>query len=134
MRDLSDFLLIKRRAARSSASALGIMCLMPFLAMPATAGNTTYQYDALGRVVKVTYPDAKQVCYSYDPAGNRYLVQRQATGACTPTAVTVTTTSLAAGSTNQATVSEASETAGADNAAGSVEAIESASTEEAVSN
>jgi len=48
------------------------------------AGNTTYQYDALGRVVKVTYPDSKQICYQYDAAGNRTQVKRQATGTCAP--------------------------------------------------
>lgn len=31
----------------------------------------SYEYDALGRVVSTTYPDGKQVRYSYDAAGNR---------------------------------------------------------------
>ncbi|WP_090649710.1 RHS repeat domain-containing protein [Asticcacaulis taihuensis] len=55
----------------------------------ASAGNTTYQYDALGRVIKVTYPDSKQICYAYDSAGNRTQVKRQATGTCTVTGSTL---------------------------------------------
>jgi len=65
---------------------------------PAFAGNTTYQYDALGRVIKVTYPDNKQICYAYDRAGNRTQVKRQATGTCTPSAITLTTSALVASS------------------------------------
>ncbi|HTM82237.1 RHS repeat domain-containing protein [Asticcacaulis sp.] len=62
----------------------------------ALAGNTVYQYDTLGRVVKVTYPDAKQVCYAYDFAGNRTQVKRQATGTCAVAIATVTTSQTTA--------------------------------------
>jgi large repetitive protein len=40
------------------------------LASSAMAGPS-YTYDALGRVVAVTYANGKQVVYSYDAAGNR---------------------------------------------------------------
>lgn len=66
-----------------------------FCASSVSAGNTTYQYDALGRVVKVTYPDSKQICYQYDDAGNRIKVQKQATGTCTPKATILVSNSVA---------------------------------------
>lgn len=68
----------------------GIMCASLLLGTSAFAGNTTYQYDALGRVIKVTYPDSKQICYAYDSAGNRTQVQRKATGTCSVTGSTLT--------------------------------------------
>ena len=47
-------------------------------ASSALAGDTVYKYDALGRVIEVDYPDGSIVYYSYDAAGNRTQVQRQA--------------------------------------------------------
>lgn len=61
----------------------------------ALAGNTTYQYDALGRVIKVIYPDSKQICYAYDSAGNRTQVKRQATGSCSVSGSTLTSALMA---------------------------------------
>ena len=49
----------------------------------AFAVDTAYQNDSQGRVIKVTYPDSKQICYSYEAAGNRTQVKRQSTGTCT---------------------------------------------------
>ena len=40
----------------------------------ATAGTTTYTYDALGRLGTVTAPDNSQTVYEYDAAGNRHSV------------------------------------------------------------
>ncbi len=40
----------------------------------APAWAITYEYDALGRVTKVTYDDGSYVVYAYDAAGNRTLV------------------------------------------------------------
>lgn len=35
------------------------------------AGTVSYQYDALHRLIQVSYPDGTGIAYSYDPAGNR---------------------------------------------------------------
>ena len=74
-------------SARVAISA--VLCAGMLWGTSASAGNTTYQYDALGRVIKVTYPDSKQICYAYDSAGNRTQVKRQATGTCTVTGSTL---------------------------------------------
>jgi YD repeat-containing protein len=42
-----------------------------WLAGAALARADTYQYDELGRLVRVTFPDGKFVVYRYDAAGNR---------------------------------------------------------------
>ena len=47
-------------------------------ATPVFAGTTIYQYDALGRVIEVDYPDGSKVLYTYDAAGNRTKTVRQA--------------------------------------------------------
>ena len=44
--------------------------LLAGLAGPASAA-TTYTYDALGRLVSVTYSNGKTITYTYDAAGNR---------------------------------------------------------------
>jgi YD repeat-containing protein len=39
-----------------------------------TASAMTCEYDALGRLTKITYDNGSYVEYQYDPAGNRYVV------------------------------------------------------------
>jgi YD repeat-containing protein len=36
-----------------------------------TTGSATYEYDALGRLTRVTYDDGSSISYGYDAAGNR---------------------------------------------------------------
>jgi YD repeat-containing protein len=45
------------------------------LAAPAADAATTYEYDSLGRLTKVTYDDGSWVQYAYDANGNRTVVQ-----------------------------------------------------------
>ncbi len=46
------------------------------LMMAATAmAATTYEYDSLGRIIKVTYDNGAWVQYAYDANGNRITVQ-----------------------------------------------------------
>lgn len=59
---------------KRKASYLGILCLGMLMATSAVSGETRYEYDSLGRVVKVTYSDGSTVAYSYDAAGNRVAV------------------------------------------------------------
>ena len=53
-----------RRFGLTLATAVAI-----FLGQAALAA--TYEYDELGRVIKVTYDDGSVVEYEYDEAGNR---------------------------------------------------------------
>ena len=55
-------------------SYLGFVCLGMLIATSAVGGETKYEYDVLGRVVKVTYSDGSTVAYAYDLAGNRVAV------------------------------------------------------------
>lgn len=49
---------------------LGALVLVAASSPAAIAADIIYQYDAQGRLVKVTYPSGKVVTYTYDAAGN----------------------------------------------------------------
>jgi YD repeat-containing protein len=54
---------------------LALFVVVAFTTLAAsTAWATTYEYDALGRITKVTYDDGSYVQYQYDAAGNRTVV------------------------------------------------------------
>jgi len=44
----------------------------------AYAGTTTYKYDVQGRIIEIDYPNGAIVKYTYDNAGNRSQIAKQA--------------------------------------------------------
>lgn len=51
-----------------------LVLIFTLVMVSAPAWAITYEYDALGRVTKVTYDDGSYVIYQYDAAGNRTVV------------------------------------------------------------
>jgi YD repeat-containing protein len=61
-----------RMTGRRRRSAIAPLSLATALTLSATAlAATQYQYDALGRLVRVRYDNGKEIAYTYDAAGNR---------------------------------------------------------------
>jgi len=56
-----------------------VLCGALSAAAPASAADTKYEYDTLGRLTKVTFPDGVVIVYAYDAAGNR--IAKTVTGA-----------------------------------------------------
>jgi YD repeat-containing protein len=61
---------------------------------PSPAADTTYEYDALGRLRVVTRPDGTVTNYTLDPAGNRMKVEESLGGATPPASISVPSASL----------------------------------------
>jgi YD repeat-containing protein len=61
------------RMTRSQRRAtIASLSLAPAILLAATTfAATQYQYDALGRLVRVRYDNGKEIVYTYDAAGNR---------------------------------------------------------------
>jgi len=75
---------IRQRKSVRPALICGLLYGALLAAPPAAqAGSTAYTYDALGRVVGVTYANGAAITYAYDAAGNRTAV----VGASAPAAV-----------------------------------------------
>jgi YD repeat-containing protein len=60
---------ISRRIRRCAALTVALTALLG-----GTAWAMTYEYDALGRLTKITYDNGSYVEYYYDTAGNRNTV------------------------------------------------------------
>lgn len=82
------------------------MLLVVMAAVSLTALNahaTSYIYDALNRLTRVTYDNGSYISYTYDPAGN--ILQVDTYNATTPVAITRTADALSVdGATLHATV------------------------------
>lgn len=63
-----------KKALRAVAVAAGICMGLLAEAAADPPGTITYQYDALGRLVKVVRSDGTYVEYAYDAADNRVTV------------------------------------------------------------
>ena len=61
-----------RRSAAAALVAAGLTMAAP--SASAQSAGVSYSYDALGRVVSVTYSNGANVTYTYDAAGNRTAV------------------------------------------------------------
>lgn len=59
---------------KKQRAATVVITAMAIASFSAPAWSITYQYDALGRLVKVVYDDGSWVQYAYDAAGNRTVV------------------------------------------------------------
>ncbi|MCG6860010.1 MAG: RHS repeat protein [Chromatiaceae bacterium] len=51
--------------------AAAVLALLLVVSSSLFAGTLGYQYAALHRLTRATYPNGAQIQYSYDPAGNR---------------------------------------------------------------
>lgn len=79
------------RASRLWGAGCGLVFLLVATAA-ALAATASYEYDALGRLTRIGYPDGRQVIYRLDPAGNRtQLVSGTVAG--TPSSITVPSSS-----------------------------------------
>ena len=50
---------------------LTLAFLLAIVAVPSHASGITYTYDALGRLITLTYDNGTKITYAYDAAGNR---------------------------------------------------------------
>ncbi len=84
---------------RSFRSCL-LFALLAITSANSFAGTLNYQYDALGRLEEVQYPDGSVVSYKLDPAGNREEVASR-----TPPGIPASITVPASSTTGSYTVS-----------------------------
>jgi YD repeat-containing protein len=56
---------------RQGNSVLQAALALLLLAPAGLLAVINYEYDALNRLTRVSYPDGSTIAYHYDPAGNR---------------------------------------------------------------
>lgn len=95
---------LSRRFALAQLASVSTAAL---LSSRAAAESVTYQYDALGRLIGVTYGNGQSVIYAYDASGNRTIVE-ETPGAAAPTG----TFSASPGTISQSASSSLSWTSG----------------------
>jgi YD repeat-containing protein len=61
----------KREMIRKKILLVLVSLVVVAIALPCLAGNVTYEYDDLYRLIKATYSDGTVIEYFYDTAGNR---------------------------------------------------------------
>jgi YD repeat-containing protein len=95
---------VRVRGARFVRFAL--LLFLGFLALPLHAGQERYDYDALGRLVRVIDEQGRVTQYVYDAAGNILQVITGAPGSAqAPSITSISPSSIRQGGTQQVTIS-----------------------------
>jgi YD repeat-containing protein len=64
---------ISLKTKMTVVSLVAATMLLSGLSMRVDAATTSYTYDSLHRLIRVTYADGSVIRYTYDAAGNRLI-------------------------------------------------------------
>jgi YD repeat-containing protein len=100
---------------------LGGVALNALSRTNAFADTAQYAYDALGRLIGVTYSDGSSIAYTYDAAGNRTIVQQTSNQPAPTGSFSANPTTITAGASSSLSWTSANATsASIDNGVGAV--------------